>query len=512
MPTVNTHYKMLLSCPSDLNKFYQLIKLRMETINKILISAYSSYIEVVHWTEDTYPASGDSPQNIINSQLVKESDFLVSMFWTKFGSPTEKYNSGTEQEIFEAIAEKKQVFLYFSNEPIPPNKIDSKEFEKINNFRESISDKAYYNTFNSENEFLDKLQIHIMAYFNDLRKKNENKKISSKLNIMSNNNGSTNSDFILKDFQNTDRILKERRDKIKSKMHDIMELMKLDSFEQNENLKSDSPSTFDSIQSAYRILQNDFDVETIEIHEEDKELIYDFACEIEFKIDEKFFELNGLKRRNFDNLLAGGNKYNYIGSSKSKEKFKYLQNIINEINIYNAEKNFFIGLNTHKYLSLCLTNYKGNYESDIDIKLYFPKGVLYSLEDIPFPGNEIIEIYEELPEQIFKPTTSSSIKEYPEYQFQPMLPHITSIYGNNKNITRDKYERNIRELEEYRIYREEKFDVLEVDYSEIKPNIALNFPSLIPIKMNGDENLVINYSINTRDSSDIIEGEITISS
>lgn len=509
MPTYQTHYQMLLSCPSDLNKYYKLIKERMDAINKILSSAYSSHIDVVHWTEDTYPASGDNPQNIINEQIVRDSDFLVSMFWTKFGSPTEKYDSGTEEEIIQAISEKKQVFLYFSNEAIPPSIFDNNEYEKIKKFRDRISDKAYYNTFNSESEFLDKLQIHIMGYFDDLRKQADIKVKDSKLKIMSNQDGKPVEEYHLVEFSNTKNVLAKREKEIKTLIGEVDDMTRLQTIEKSS---SDNSSSFVSVPSAANFLQSNYHIENVEIDKEDKEIVNDLAYKLDKKLDDNFFELDGLKKRSYENLIGGGKRYEYIGSTESRKKIKKLHEIIDKIHIYNAEKNFFIGLNTHKYLSLCLTNYKGNYESDIDIKLYFPKGVLYSLEDIPFPGNEIIEIYEELPEQIFKPTTSSSIKEYPEYQFQPMLPHITSIYGNNKNITRDKYERNIRELEEYRIYSEEKFDVLEVDYSEIKPNIALNFPSLIAIKMNGDENLVINYSINTRDSSDIIEGEITISS
>ena len=62
------------------------------------------------------------------------------MFWTRFGSPTEKYGSGTEEEIEEMIASGKQVFLYFLDKPMPPSEMDSDEYKKVKAFKEKYSD------------------------------------------------------------------------------------------------------------------------------------------------------------------------------------------------------------------------------------------------------------------------------------------------------------------------------------------------------------------------------------
>src|SRR5258706_15463283 len=49
---------------------------------------------------------GDHPQEILNRQLLDRCDFLIAIFWSKIGSPTNKEKSGTIHEIKE-FAEKK---------------------------------------------------------------------------------------------------------------------------------------------------------------------------------------------------------------------------------------------------------------------------------------------------------------------------------------------------------------------------------------------------------------------
>lgn len=83
----------------------------------------------------------------------------VAIFWTRFGTPTDDYGSGTEEEINLLIKNNKQVFLYFLNKPIPPSLTDSPDYmenrEKINCLKEKY--KGLYCEVKDENELLEKL-------------------------------------------------------------------------------------------------------------------------------------------------------------------------------------------------------------------------------------------------------------------------------------------------------------------------------------------------------------------
>ena len=50
---------------------------------------------IKHWSKDSYPQSGDKPQELLNKQFVNDCDAAISNFWTRFGTPTDKY--GLEQ-------------------------------------------------------------------------------------------------------------------------------------------------------------------------------------------------------------------------------------------------------------------------------------------------------------------------------------------------------------------------------------------------------------------------------
>ncbi|MFP4877496.1 hypothetical protein ACLFLH_00730 [Mammaliicoccus sciuri] len=507
MPTNQTIYKMLLSCPSDLDKYYELIKSKLEEINKILSSAYNSRIDIVYWNKDVYPESGDTPQNIINKQIVKDCDFLVSMFWTRFGTPTEKYDSGTEEEIIEAISEQKQVFLYFSNEPISPDRLNQDEYEKVNKFKSNISDKAYYNSFDSEDEFLGKFQIHIMAYFDNLIKRGNSSFNDCKIKLMMNDNGVLDDNFQLIEFNKIDKVLEKKREGIVNILDEVDSLSEENLTMETKEKNKNSLSTLTNNYGLSGVLSSENGVYNFVLNEEYINIIKDFAYKINYKIGDNFFDLGDLKEKIHNNFL-GSNTYDYIGNEASKKKLNKIKEVTYSIYKYNEEKEVLKSLNSYKFLSLCLTNFKGKFEKDIDIKLYFPKNIISLISDIPIPGNEIIESYENFAMSIFKPKTSSSISIFPDYTFKSYEPYL---YKNDIERAIDNYKNDIDVLMEYKVYYEDDFDVLVLEVKEMKPNIALNFPSLLPLKIDKNYgNLEIKYKINTRDTSEIIEGMLTI--
>ena len=58
----------------------------------------------------------NSPQAVLNHQLVQKSDMLVGMFWTKLGTGTGVAESGTVEEIdqFVSAARPKGCFLFLT--------------------------------------------------------------------------------------------------------------------------------------------------------------------------------------------------------------------------------------------------------------------------------------------------------------------------------------------------------------------------------------------------------------
>ena len=96
-----------------------------------------------------------------NEQFVNKCDAAVAIFWTKFGSPTDEYGSGTEEEIERMLQSGKQVFMYFSDKSIQPSQMNSGGYEKIQAFREKYKDRGIYFTYSSDEEFNENPQLEI---------------------------------------------------------------------------------------------------------------------------------------------------------------------------------------------------------------------------------------------------------------------------------------------------------------------------------------------------------------
>ena len=111
MRTGFTHYYFLLSCPSDVESDINIILEVVNDVNHTIGEA--NYINIVplFWKRDAIPSAGDSAQNIINKQVLEEADGVIALFWTKFGTPTDTYGSGTEEKIVRAIEASKDVVL-----------------------------------------------------------------------------------------------------------------------------------------------------------------------------------------------------------------------------------------------------------------------------------------------------------------------------------------------------------------------------------------------------------------
>lgn len=163
-----TEYELLISCPGDVKQEVDIIHEIVQQFNSQFSATLKIRIQERHWKKDAYPASGDKPQNVLNKQFVRDCDAAIAIFWTRFGTPTDEYGSGTEEEIEQMIADNKQVFMYFSDVPLSPSETDSEQYKKIQQFREKYKDKGLYRTYSNLDEFKELFRAHLTRHFMSL--------------------------------------------------------------------------------------------------------------------------------------------------------------------------------------------------------------------------------------------------------------------------------------------------------------------------------------------------------
>lgn len=156
--------QVLVTSPSDVPK--TIIENVIESVNqwnKLNSAARNIYLKPVRWETDVYSTlGGEEPQQIINTQIVSKSDILIGVFWTRIGTPTDNYESGSVEEIERHIGKEKPAMLYFLKKKVPLellNNVDAKQqYEKLEAFKSKWSRKGLYKVIN----------VNTNIVFNDL--------------------------------------------------------------------------------------------------------------------------------------------------------------------------------------------------------------------------------------------------------------------------------------------------------------------------------------------------------
>ncbi|EMF0211088.1 hypothetical protein NXK91_000156 [Enterococcus hirae] len=98
------------------------------------------------------------------------------IFW-KDENATKRYESGTAEELQEAINAGKQAFLYFSDAPIPPKDLDIEQFKRVREFEKKIQEMntVYYKQYNNFEEFKNIITTDLNLYFIQSLRSEKNK-------------------------------------------------------------------------------------------------------------------------------------------------------------------------------------------------------------------------------------------------------------------------------------------------------------------------------------------------
>lgn len=149
-------YRVLVASPSDVEE-RNLIRDIIYDWNIDYSCEKNIVLLPVLWETHVVPEMGGAPQDIVNKQIVENSDILVGVFWTKLGTPTEHAESGTVEEIKHFLEKGRPVLIYFSNKPVAPREIDSNQLEKLNAFKEFCKTRGIIGDYDSAEGLKSKL-------------------------------------------------------------------------------------------------------------------------------------------------------------------------------------------------------------------------------------------------------------------------------------------------------------------------------------------------------------------
>lgn len=128
-------------------------------------------LELLRWEDDAYPDIGEDGQDVINRQIPDDWDIFIGIMWARFGTPTGRAQSGTEEEFNRALLRRKEapesvrLMFYFKNAQLSPNDIDPDQLGRVQRFRSEVQSEGLLHwTFSDTDEFEELVNLHISKH------------------------------------------------------------------------------------------------------------------------------------------------------------------------------------------------------------------------------------------------------------------------------------------------------------------------------------------------------------
>jgi hypothetical protein len=168
MVDVLRRIRIFVASPSDVGDERNRLDGLIRELNRILNDRMGLFLELVRWETHGRPGFGDDAQDVLNKQL-PPTDIFLGIMWTRFGTPTKRAESGTEEEFDRAhrmwqMSGRPRLLFYFKQAPFYPTGLsDLEQFQKVLRFREALSQRGgLYWTFNSADEFIGLVREHLL--------------------------------------------------------------------------------------------------------------------------------------------------------------------------------------------------------------------------------------------------------------------------------------------------------------------------------------------------------------
>ena len=164
--------QVFVSSPSDVSAERDEVDNVVVRINAMLGETHGFELKTWKWEKDARPRFGtdDSAQRVIDDQL-PDYDIYVGILGGRFGTPTDRYGSGTEKEFRDAVGRREregrpEVLFYFRNAPQKlTTQAEALEVARVLGFKSEIGGIGLYAEYDDVHQgdaaFVHVLQKHL---------------------------------------------------------------------------------------------------------------------------------------------------------------------------------------------------------------------------------------------------------------------------------------------------------------------------------------------------------------
>lgn len=153
--------EVMIASPSGVDEERAIVREVLAAWNSLHAQDQNVVFLPLGWDTHSSPDLGGRPQQLINDRILARGDLLVGIFWTRIGSATGEAVSGTVEEIQRHHAAGKPVMLYFSDRPIPPDRLDPAQFAEVQKLRDWAYQEGIVGGYDNSDDFRAKLERHL---------------------------------------------------------------------------------------------------------------------------------------------------------------------------------------------------------------------------------------------------------------------------------------------------------------------------------------------------------------
>ncbi len=186
---MNRGIKVFLASPGDVTEERLAVRTIIDEENRNNFNHAGYNLEVVGWETHASPGKGQPyPQGRINP-LIDYCELFIGIIGARFGSPTGRSKSGTQEEYEYALSLLANqdlplcdIKIYFYDYSLKHSQVDPEQLMKVREFKEKLEKgkQIFYWTVDTLEEFKRDFRRHISEWFREYRERGGGKRLSTK--------------------------------------------------------------------------------------------------------------------------------------------------------------------------------------------------------------------------------------------------------------------------------------------------------------------------------------------
>jgi hypothetical protein len=158
---------VFVASPSDLDAERNCLEEVIRELNISWSGTFGLRLDLVRWETQGYPDVGADAQEVLNRELPNDYDIFIGLMWGRFGTPTSRAGSGTEEEFNRALTRRKageavKLMFYFKDAPLAPSLIDVAQLASVQRFKSGLgAEGGLYWLFNTPEDFENLARLHL---------------------------------------------------------------------------------------------------------------------------------------------------------------------------------------------------------------------------------------------------------------------------------------------------------------------------------------------------------------